>query len=201
MLYDPIDMDGVPWTEDLSNCIQDLAITFSGEGLANTTDLNPGETALVNFIITEEEECSFTVNAIHPVTGELYTMDVQYSGRATSYPSKYYAAISVVCGSEPIKLAKVMVLPTAVSFLSLIKEEPANILIPTNSPLVSTILMNTVTVEIDNNLARYNYREIDETGLLRINGVSPIQGNIDILGVGQTAVRVSSATKSDMNHG
>ena len=200
MLYNPIDMDGVPWTEDLSNCIQDLAITFSGEGLTNTTDLKPGETALVNFTITEDRECSFAVNAVHPVTGELYTMDVQYSGLATSYPSKYYAAISVVCGSEPIKLAKVMVLPTAVSFLSPIKEEPANILIPTNSPLVSTILMNTVTIEIDNGLERYNYREIDDTGLLRINGISPTQGNIDILGVGQTSVRVSSATKSDMNH-
>lgn len=192
MLYNPIDIDGVPWTEDLSNCIQDLAITFSGEGLANTTDLKPGETALVNFTITEDGECSFTVNTVHPVTGKLYTMDVQYSGLATSYPSKYYAAISVVCGSEPIKLAKVMVLPTAVSFLSPIKEEPANILIPTNSPLVSTILMNTVTIEIDNDLERYNYREIDDTGLLRINGISPTQGNIDILGVGQTTVRVSS---------
>lgn len=195
VLYDPIDMDGIPWTESLSNYIQDLSVTFSGNGSENTTDLNPGETALFDLLITESGDCSFSVKSVHPITGELYTMDVQSSGNAISYPSKYYAAISVSCGTGPVTLAKVMVLPTAVSFLSTLKEEPSKIIIPTNSPLVSTILMNTVTIEIDNNMDRYRYREIDNTGLLRINGVKPVQGNIDILGIGQTVITVDTPIK------
>lgn len=199
-LYNPIDMDGIPCTEDITNYIQDLSIVFAGAGDSNTTDLEPGETALINFKITVDNGYSFSVQSVHPVTGELYTLDVQNSGNLTSHPSGYYASVRIACGVAPISLSKVMVLPTAVSFLSPEEEEPTAVKIATRSPLLSTIMMNSVTIEIDNDFNKYVYKEIEEKGLLRINGVSPIQGNIDITGVGETIVLVKGAVTEDTQH-
>lgn len=192
-LYSPIDMDGIPWTEDLSNYIQDISITFSGPGQENTTALSPGETELLNLVIAEDGDYSFSINAVHPVTGELYTADVVNGGQHL-YPEKGYSAnISIACGARPLSIAKVMVLPTAVSFLSYRHEEPADIFIPTESPLITEILSNTVTIGIDDESDIYKYTPVGSVGLIRINGVTAVQGNLDIRGAGETVVAVDNA--------
>jgi hypothetical protein len=192
VVYNPIDMDGIPWTGNASNYIQDLSVSFSGIGIDNNTDLRNGEIVLKDFIISNTGVWSFNILAVHPLTGNLFRASVTDSGRSYSYPASIqchiYAKVSP--GAE-VRLSRVDVLPSAVAFAKGREAKNVSVKIPTVSPIITTAIGKKVSIEIDTQLSRYIYREADESGLLRINGVEPVNGNINILGVGQTLVNAN----------
>lgn len=204
IVYKPIDMDGVPWTKEISNYIQDLSISFSGSGrdLSDSENLNKGETILEDLVIKPDGDWSFKVKAVHPISGKIFSATVENRGNMISYPSTQWFNIAAniitdtgIVDSETgepmaVELKRVNVIPTAVCFIEKDQTEDNDILIPTNSPIISTALGDEITIEIDNTSERYNYRQVDEDGITRINGITPTQGNIDIIGVGQTVVSV-----------
>ena len=189
-VHSPIDMDGIAWTDNIANYIQDLSITFSGEGKPRTA-ADYGVSVLRNVSIKRSGDWGFSVHAIHPLTGNAYTAVVSDSGRKTSYPvgvSFDFIANIVADESRDIELSEVRILPTALCFIDSTKQQVKDILIPTNSPITSTIIGNTVSIEIDEQLNKYRYVEVDDSGIRRINGIAPAQGNINISGAGRTFV-------------
>jgi hypothetical protein len=53
----------------------------------------------------------------------------------------------------------------------------------------------TLMIEIDDSLNKYVYREVEHSGIVSINGITPMQGNIDITGVGGLMIRTSGENR------
>jgi hypothetical protein len=191
--YNPIDMDGIPWTSDFRGIIQNLSITFYGEGSTNRSSLKRGETKLLEFKISEDQMWSFKINAVHPLTGKFFEATITNSGNVISRPSSIDVRVNAEIVSDgAIELKEVSVLPTAICFFEMQTVSKALIDIKTASPIVTSILANTVSIDINEKINKYKYEEVEESGIIYVNGIEPINGNIDIIGVGQTSVNIDS---------
>lgn len=189
LVYNPIDMDGVPWTSSVTGIIQDIQIAFYGEGSDNTSGLTKGETKLIDFVVDLEKGWSFSVNAVHPITGKFFRARVEHSGNIVSHPSSISVRVAAdIVKDTPIQLSEVSVLPTAVCFFEVPKAVKKQIDLATDSPIVSTILGDTVTIDINETINKYKYVDIGEEGLLRVNGILSTNGNLDIRGAGLTII-------------
>lgn len=192
-LYNPVDMDGIPWTGELSNYIQTLSIVFSGEGEINDGSIAKGKTVITDLVITKQGDWSFSVKASHPLTGNVFTVDVSQGGRALRYPSEQFVYVYAdINACSDIQLSEVSVLPTAVKFIPNNLDRRIEVPVKTVSPLMSGIFDKKMSIEIDTQLNKYVYKEVDTSGIALINGIRPTNGNININGVGQTVVSVGA---------
>lgn len=197
VVYDPLDINENPWPGELSNYIQELSIVFSGKGAGND-GTQKGETVLTNLKITEQGVWSFSIKACHPLTGDIFTANIAQSGRSKSWPVGEYVEIYAdIKAHSNIEISKVSVLPTAVKFIPSQQSNSIRVDVKTISPLISSILDKKLTIDIDTQLNKYVYGDVDDRGIKLINGIRPLNGNININGRGKTIISVASELVDD----
>lgn len=194
----PIDMDGVQWTHELADVIQDIRITFIGSGIpdADGSVGRKGKAYISELSITDSDTYSFKITAYHPITGNMFSSTISVSDDSTSksfvgMEDIIVNAVILPPGDFEIP-AEIKLMPSAITFLPPANTESSEVAIKTNSPVITTIMQNTISIELDDLVNKYAYNVVTEDdeqyGIKSVNGALPINGNIDIKGVGSTSI-------------
>lgn len=194
----PVDMDGVQWTHELADVIQDIRITFIGSGIPNADGSveRKGKAYISELSITDANTYSFKITAYHPITGNTFSAAISVSDDSTSKSFVGMEDIivnAVILPPGDLEIpAEIKLIPSAITFLPPTNTESSEVEIKTNSPIITTIMQNTISIELDDLVNKYAYNVVtaddERDGIKSVNGVLPINGNIDIKGVGSTSI-------------
>lgn len=196
IFFNTMTYSGEPWNGNLHDYIKRLSITFHGAGIENskeTESLKKGD-VLLKDITLNYSGWELDIYAIHPITAKVFQCSLKQSGRNMSYPvaSKGIVKLDFLPPENPITKLSTRVSPEVVKFFDIEKSEEIVTNISTITPIVTTPYSDRITIELDSNFNEYVYVEDDGIGFTSINGLAPVQGNINMRGVGDVVVRVSN---------